>query len=111
VADALTIESPMQGTVVSLEVSPGEAVRAGQALVVLESMKMEHAIAAEEPGVVVRIEAAVGTTVHPGDVLVVLEPAAIDGEQAAPVEEADLDHVRADLAAVFDRTAHGPRER
>ena len=63
------VRAPMQGTVVSIDVGEGDAVRVGQQLFVLESMKMEHVIAAEVAGVVTGIPVAVGETVMPGDAL------------------------------------------
>ena len=92
----------MQGTVVSIDVSPGDVVRRGQQLLVLESMKMEHVVAADEPGTVGEVHAAVGATVMPGDALVVVEP----GEVAAhddDAEEAVEPGTRADLAEVLER--------
>ncbi len=53
VADEVAL-APLQGTVVSVAVSAGDAVAAGQALVVLESMKMEHVVVAEVSGTVAR---------------------------------------------------------
>jgi biotin carboxyl carrier protein len=41
------VEAPMQGTIVSVDVHPGDAVQPGQQLLVIESMKMEHVIAGE----------------------------------------------------------------
>ena len=52
---AQAVEAPMQGTVVSVDVSPGDVVRPGQQLLVIESMKMEHVIAAETGGQVVTV--------------------------------------------------------
>lgn len=43
----LPVVSPMQGTVVSIEVAAGDAVSPGQPLVIIESMKMEHVVEAE----------------------------------------------------------------
>jgi acetyl-CoA carboxylase carboxyltransferase component len=94
----------MQGTVVSIDVASGDVVRAGQQLVVLESMKMEHVVAAEHAGTVVEIPIAVGETVMPGDALVFVEVGAF-ADAAAPSEAAaiDLEQVRADLAEVIER--------
>src|SRR5436190_2883828 len=94
----------MQGTVVSIDVAAGDAVRTGQQLVVLESMKMEHVIAAEWSGVVSSIPIAIGDTVMPGDPL-----AFVDSAGAATIADdviadaIDLDHVRPDLAEVIER--------
>jgi len=94
----------MQGTVVSIDVGAGDHVRVGQQLVVLESMKMEHVVAAEWSGTVTAISIAVGQTVMPGDALILVEPGggtgAVDEEQRAAI---DLDTVRPDLAEVIDR--------
>jgi acetyl-CoA carboxylase carboxyltransferase component len=98
-----SIASPLQGTVVSIDVAEGDVVRAGQQLVVLESMKMEHVVEAAESGVVTGIAIAAGDTVMTGDPLLAFEPRATG--DAADVADAavDRDVVRADLAEVTDR--------
>ena len=68
-----TITAPMQGTIVKVLVGEGEAVEAGQAVLVLEAMKMENHINAEAAGTVKEVRVAAGDTVGPGDVLVVVE--------------------------------------
>jgi biotin carboxyl carrier protein len=65
----------MQGTIVKVLVAAGESVDAGQALVVLEAMKMENHINAEIAGTVKELRVATGDTVGAGDVIVVIEPA------------------------------------
>lgn len=67
------VASPMQATVVKVEVSPGDSVVKGQTVVVLEAMKMEQAITAPRDGVVTKVSAEVGTTVKAGFVLLSLE--------------------------------------
>ena len=67
------IAAPMQGTIVKVLVAVGDNVEAGQAILVLEAMKMENHINAEGAGVVKEIRVAEGDTVGSGDVLVVLE--------------------------------------
>src|SRR5690348_2808993 len=93
------VASPLQGTVVSIDVGEGDVVRVGQQLVVLESMKMEHVVAAAWAGTVTGIAVAVGATVMPGDALLLVEPG-VGARTAEAAEGAaiDLDHVRADLA-------------
>ncbi len=66
--------SPVPGTVVAVHVSPGDLVAAGDALVVLEAMKMEHRITADSDASVVEVAVAVGDAVDAHEVLVVLEP-------------------------------------
>ena len=70
------VASPIQGTVVSIDVGPGDTVQRGQPLVVLESMKMELGVTAPRSGRLMRIGAfEVGAIVPAGTVLVELEPA------------------------------------
>ena len=67
--------APMPGLVVEVRVAVGEPVVAGQTLVVLEAMKMEHHMNAPEDGVVVEVRIAPGRQVDNGTVLMVIEPA------------------------------------
>ncbi len=66
------VEVPMQGTIVKVLVEIGQVVEAGQAVVVLEAMKMENQIAADKAGTVKEIKVAAGDTVGAGDVVVVI---------------------------------------
>jgi acetyl-CoA/propionyl-CoA carboxylase biotin carboxyl carrier protein len=67
-----TIAAPMQGTIVNVLVSEGDEVEAGQAVLVLEAMKMENHLNAERGGTVKEIRVQAGDTVGTGDVLVVI---------------------------------------
>ncbi len=102
--------APMAGVVIAVASAPGEHVRAGTALVVLESMKMEHEVVADASGVVGRVEVSVGDAVEEGQVLMILargeggEAGEHDAESDA---EADLDAEREDLRAVHERHAFG----
>ena len=62
----------MQGTIVKVLVAVGDAVEVGQAVCVLEAMKMENQITAEKAGTVTEIKVAAGDTVGAGDVVVVI---------------------------------------
>jgi acetyl-CoA/propionyl-CoA carboxylase biotin carboxyl carrier protein len=68
-----TVSAPMQGTIVKVLVAQGDAVEPGQALLVLEAMKMENHINAERGGTVKEVRVAAGDTVGTGDVLIVIE--------------------------------------
>ena len=109
----LVIDSPVQGTIVAVDVQPGDTVQAGQQLLVIESMKMEHVIAAERGAVVVTVAVIPGDTVHTGDRLATLqpsdgiEPSATVAEKWAPAEGG----VRPDLAEVVERHAIGLDQR
>ena len=67
------IAAHITGTVWKIEVEVGDPVREGDAVVILESMKMEMPVEAEDPGVVREIRCAEGQSVSEGDTLVVLD--------------------------------------
>ncbi len=102
---ALGVASPIQGTIVSIDVSVGEEVRAGQQLAVVEAMKMEHVIAADRSGVVRSITMSVGDVVREGFPIAFLEEAQVEGETNLEPDEFDLDAIRPDLRESLDR--HG----
>ncbi|WP_297597783.1 biotin/lipoyl-containing protein [uncultured Cetobacterium sp.] len=66
------VEAPMQGMVVSIEVTPGTRVKAGDTLLVLEAMKMENPIVAPVDGVVESIKVNKGDTVDGGTIIAVI---------------------------------------
>jgi pyruvate carboxylase subunit B len=69
--DGLTV--PMQGVVIRYKVKKGDRVAEGDAVVVIEAMKMEQNILADKNGIVKEIYIKEGTTVNPGDVLMSIE--------------------------------------
>ena len=69
-----SLVAPMPGKVIDVRVAVGDRVTAGQTLVLLEAMKMEHPLIAPEDGVVVEVRAAVGEQVSNGALLLVVEP-------------------------------------
>jgi propionyl-CoA carboxylase alpha chain len=66
--------APMPGSVVRLAVEPGQPVAAGEPVLVLEAMKMQHTIAAPHAGTVTDLPVAVGSQVAAGEVLAVVQP-------------------------------------
>jgi acetyl/propionyl-CoA carboxylase alpha subunit len=70
--------APTPGTVRVVDVRAGDTVRAGQLLVVLEAMKMEHPVRSPSDGVVREVRVVVGDAVAEGALLVVLDPAMPD---------------------------------
>ena len=67
------VKAPMPGKVVRVLVGAGEAVEAGQALVVVEAMKMQNELKSPKSGSVAELRAVAGATVNAGDVLAVIE--------------------------------------
>ena len=67
------VEAHITGTVWKIEVEVGDAVQEGDAVVILESMKMEMPVEVEDPGVVREILCTEGQSVSEGDTLVVLD--------------------------------------
>jgi pyruvate carboxylase subunit B len=65
--------APMPGLVVRVHVAPGDTVRAGQGLVVMEAMKMENELRSAGEGTVKAVRVSAGTAVEKGAVLVELE--------------------------------------
>jgi propionyl-CoA carboxylase alpha chain len=67
--------APMPGTVLAVHVAPGDTVAAGQLLMIVEAMKMEHRITAPRAGTVSEVRARPGDQVSGGDLLAVLDEA------------------------------------
>lgn len=72
-ADDGVITAPMQGTIVKIHVSAGDAVKAGEALCVLEAMKMENEVTTPTAGAVVDLRVQTGDTVAPGQVIAIVK--------------------------------------
>ena len=109
------IHSPLQAQVVQWLVQPEQAVAAGEVLVILEAMKMEHEIRAPQAGQLGECYFQAGETVGEGEVLLMLLPvsAAPDAPSraelpasaaadAAPAERSDLQKLHARLAFTHD---------
>jgi acetyl-CoA carboxylase carboxyltransferase component len=97
------VHAPFAGTVNSIAYGPGDRIRAGTPVVVLEAMKMEHEVVAERDGVLASVEVSVGDTVREGQLLAVLAAGPAEHTAVAVEPQVDLDEVRADLAAVRER--------
>ncbi|MCL6289970.1 biotin carboxylase N-terminal domain-containing protein [Streptomyces sp. 43Y-GA-1] len=76
-----TLAAPMPGTVTVVKVAVGDEVEAGQSLLVVEAMKMEHVIAAPHAGTVTELDVTAGATVAMDQILAVVVPVA-DGEDS-----------------------------
>ncbi|MFD8012019.1 biotin carboxylase N-terminal domain-containing protein [Streptomyces sp. NPDC058955] len=69
-----TLAAPMPGTVTVVKVAVGDEVEAGQSLLVVEAMKMEHVISAPHAGTVTELDVTPGTTVAMDQILAVVTP-------------------------------------
>src|SRR5690606_16885328 len=74
--------APMGGTLVALHVSDGTTLRVGQAIGVIEAMKMENVISATWSGQVEKILARTGDSVQSGDILLLVSPSDTDTGEA-----------------------------
>jgi len=98
-ADALT--APMPGTVTVVKAAVGDEVTAGQSLLIVEAMKMEHVVAAPYDGTVTELEVTTGSAVAIDQVLAVVEPAAPPGRPGPPGDDPESTGAR---SAPADRT-------
>ncbi|HSN31491.1 MAG TPA: acetyl-CoA carboxylase biotin carboxyl carrier protein subunit, partial [Ideonella sp.] len=94
------VEAPLAATVVQLAVAAGQAVRAGDVLVVVEAMKMEHELRADADVRVVEVAVREGEQIDAGQLLLVLEPLLSAAFAAAPSAAAGPAAPRADLVAL-----------
>jgi acetyl/propionyl-CoA carboxylase alpha subunit/acetyl-CoA carboxylase carboxyltransferase component len=101
------IVSPIQGTIVAIDVAVGDRVRQGQQVAVVEAMKMEHVITAPHGGIVRGITMAPGDVVREGYPIIFIEEAEVADRGTAAVAEPDPDHIRGDLRESYDRHAFG----
>lgn len=99
------VGSPMQGTIVSIDVTEGDEVFEGQQVAVVEAMKMEHVISAEVGGIVRAVTMTVGDVVREGYPIAFIEEADVSGTVSGSAEAVDPDHIRGDLQEVYERRA------
>ena len=76
-SDTGDLHAPMAGKIIRVLVQPGEHVKAGATLLILEAMKMEQQVTAPRDGIVTRLLCREGDQVTAGTELVVLEPAIV----------------------------------
>ncbi len=104
---SVAVPAPIQGTIVAVEVGVGDPVRSGTTLIVMEAMKMEHAVTAPHDCIVSDISVQVGDVLLEGSPLAFVKKSEV-GESAGAADQAvDSDWIREDLQELIDRHAYG----
>ncbi len=67
------VEVPLTGKIISVKVKPGDVVKEGDTLCLLESMKMENPILAPVDGTVAEIKVVIEQVVKPGEIIAIIE--------------------------------------
>ena len=108
-AGLMTVKSPLPGSIVKVLVKAGQAVKKGDVLLTMESMKMENNVAAEADGTVKAVYVEPGKTVMQDDKLLDLETAAVAAAPApAPTPKAEAPKAEAPKAAPAPKAADVP---
>jgi acetyl/propionyl-CoA carboxylase alpha subunit/acetyl-CoA carboxylase carboxyltransferase component len=97
------VPAPLQGTVTEILAAEGETVREGEVIFIMSALKMEHVVKAALGGVVRQLSVSVGDVVYEGHPLAFIEPADVGERVEDDAGEVDLDYIRPDLQALFDR--------
>ena len=109
-AGTVAVPAPMQGKVVGVSVAPGDIVRKGTPVVVLEAMKMEHLVVAGCSGRVHSVAVSPGDVLFEGGALLHISPEDVEDAAAAVEATVDPDMIRPDLAESIARHAFGHDE-
>ena len=99
----VAVPAPLQGTIVSLNVSEGDEVHVGQQLLIMESMKMEHVISADTSGILRQLTVSQGDAVFEGHPLAFIEETEVEVTAVEQATDLDLDYIRPDLAEIVER--------
>ena len=99
------LPSPIQGTIVAIDVAVGQEVRKGQTVAVVEAMKLQHDIQADQSGVVCEISMSVGDIVKEGYPIVFIHESEIEGGEIESSASDELDQLRGDMQELNNRIA------
>lgn len=102
----VTVKSPLPGTILEINVAIGAKIQSGQALLIIEAMKMETLVTAQHAGIVKEIRVDKDDLVLENRVLLVLEPIESNIDQESNATNIDPDYIRSDLAEVIQRKSH-----
>src|SRR5665213_3466363 len=100
------VVAPFAGTVVTVSVEPGDRVHVGQPLLILESMKMEHEVAATHSGTVRTVLVEAGNAVVANAALVDVEEGLVDAPKTIDIDAVSPGLVRPELAELRVREAN-----
>jgi len=98
--------TPIQGTIVAVQVAVGDTVQPGSKLVVVEAMKMEHVITSDRTGIVRAVGVVAGDVILEGFPIVHIEEADVEVGELEADERPDPDHIRDDLAELYGRRSY-----
>ncbi len=99
---SIGLTSPIQGTIVHVEVVIGDEVRVGQLVAVVEAMKLQHDITADRSGVVCAVSMSTGDVVREGYPVVFINEMDVEGGPMEADAAVDPDHIRGDLKETLD---------
>lgn len=102
-AGMVPVLAPMQGSITAIEVEVGSQLAQGQAVVIMDAMKMEHVIESPVSGTLHEVRTTSGETVFEGAVLAVIREHDVAGDGQSSQAEQDPDFIRPDLAEVYRR--------
>ncbi len=105
-AGPITLAAPVPGTIISVDVAEGTAMRAGQPIATINSLELDHVVRAERSGTVDAVFVANRDTIRAGDPLVLITESDIGGGWIEPRATTDLDARRSDLELVDQRRAY-----
>ena len=97
------LRAPIQGTIIEILVAEGDSVAAGQDVIIMNAMKMEHVLQAEFGGIIREVTVAVGDIIWESHPLAFIEPADVGPARDDGAGEIDLDEIRPDLALANER--------
>lgn len=97
------IVAPLTGTVIEIRVTEGQVVSPNTEIVILESMKMEHAVSTNRSGTISKILHSVGDLVSVGSVLFIMKDLGTSEIQLTVASTEELDAIRPDLQETLDR--------
>ncbi len=101
--DPAILSAPIQGRIISIDVSVGDEVAAGRAVVTIEMLELHHVVSADRSGIIRAVYVAVGETVGEGEPLALIAAADVAANPVVNDKEVNPNQTRSDLALVEER--------